>query len=74
VFSDLLDEPVYGIKVGPDVDIPARKTHIDEGRYSINRFINAQSRMMTMKKADIKAKLVVHRIVFSDNTVLKVEK
>lgn len=72
-FSDLLDDHLYGVKVTPDVSIAPGKTYIDKGQYRINRFINEQTRMRDMKKADIKATLLVRRVVFTDNTVLQIE-
>jgi hypothetical protein len=69
-FADLLDSHLYGIKISPDLSLAAGGTHEDKGRYDINQFINEQTRMKGMKKADIKATLTVHRIVFTDNTVV----
>ena len=68
-FVDLLGTRVYGIKISPDLHIPADKTVTDKGEYSVNQFIPEQARMAQMKKEDIKAALVVRRLVFADNSV-----
>lgn len=73
-FTDLLDENLYGIKVSPDLSIAPAKTYVEKGQYGINQFINGQARMRAMKKADIKATLVVRRVVFTDNTVMQIER
>jgi hypothetical protein len=69
LFSDLLGNQVYGIKVSPDHLIPAGKVISDKGQYSVNQFIAEQARMAQMKKEDIKATLIVRKLVFADNSV-----
>jgi hypothetical protein len=64
-----LGSQIYGIKVGPDRLIPAGKTVTDKGEYSVNQFVSEQARMAQMKKEDIKATLVVQKLVFADNSV-----
>ena len=63
--------PVPGCEhcFSPDLHIPADKTVTDKGEYSVNQFIPEQARMAQMKKEDIKAALVVRRLVFADNSV-----
>ena len=73
-FTDLLDAKLYRIKVTPDINIASGTTHKNFGKYPINQFISEQCRMRDIKKADIKATLDVTRIVFTDNTVLKVSR
>ena len=73
-FYDLLDDHLYGIKVTPDMTIGAGNVRTESGQYRLNQFMNKHHRMKNMNKADIKAKLQVERIVFTDNTVLKVSK
>lgn len=72
-FFDLLDRFVYGIKVSPDVAIAPGDTHTGAGDYDVNQFISEQMRMKDMQKADIRARLDVKNIVFSDNTILNLE-
>ena len=72
--QDLLDDHLYGIKVTPDMTIGAGNVRTESGQYRLNQFMNKHHRMKNMNKADIKAKLQVERIVFTDNTVLKVSK
>jgi hypothetical protein len=69
IFKDLLGERIYGITVSPDQIIEAGKIQTDTGDYEINEFISDQTRMMKMKKEDIQATLIVHKIVFSDNSI-----
>ena len=73
-FYDLLDEHLYGIKVTPDMMIGSGDVRTESGQYRLNQFMNKHHRMKNMDKADIKAKLMVERIVFTDNTVLKVSR
>ncbi len=68
-FSDLLGNQVFGIKVSPDRLISAGESVNDNGEYSVNQFIAEQARMAQMKKEDIKATLIVRKLVFADNTV-----
>jgi hypothetical protein len=68
-FSDLFGSHIYGIKVTPDHVIPAGKTITDSGQYSVNQFMPEQARLAQMKKEDVKATLVVSKLVFTDNTI-----
>jgi hypothetical protein len=72
-FSDLLDQHMYAIKISPDQTIAPGQRHTVLGDYPVNEFISDQLRMKDLKKADIKARLTVRRVVFSDNTVLEVK-
>jgi hypothetical protein len=49
--------------------IPADKVVTDKEEYPVNQFIAEQARMAGMKKEDIKATLVVQKLVFADNSV-----
>jgi len=68
-FADLLGSRIYGIKVSPDHLIPAGKTITDSSEYSVNQFMPEQARLAQMKKEDVKATLVVSKVVFTDNTI-----
>jgi hypothetical protein len=68
-FSDLLGSQIYGIKVTPDYLIPAGKAVTEKGDYSVNRFMPEQARLAKMKKEDVKATLVVQKLVFADNSI-----
>ncbi|MBF0233442.1 MAG: hypothetical protein HQK65_10455 [Desulfamplus sp.] len=72
-FKDLLGERIYGIKITPDLKIQPGKTVKDGGSFSINQFINSQSRMKEMSKEDIVVELVVRKLVFSDNSILEIK-
>ncbi len=71
-FKDLLDNKIYAIRIEPDIRIAPGATFISSGSYNVNPFIPDDSRLADMQKEDIKAELVISRIVFEDNTVLKV--
>ncbi|MFA6596152.1 MAG: hypothetical protein WCS69_00405 [Ignavibacteriaceae bacterium] len=73
-FYDLLDSRLFGIKIGPDIIIPAKQLVEENGSYSINQFINEENRMKTMNKEDVKAVLNVKKIVFDDNSIINLDK
>src|SRR4030095_2816116 len=66
-FADLLGSHIYGIKISPDHLIPAGKAITDTGQYNVNQFMPEQARLAQMKKEDVKATLVVSKLVFTDN-------
>jgi len=68
-FGDLLGSHIYGIKVTPDDLIPAGKAVTDNGDYSVNQFMPEQARLAQMKKEDVKATLIVQKLVFTDNSI-----
>ncbi|HSS16163.1 MAG TPA: hypothetical protein VLQ29_04205 [Candidatus Dormibacteraeota bacterium] len=67
-FYDLQENQVFGIKVNPERSIPAGQVIVEKGDYSVNEFSPEQVRMAQMKKEDIKATLVVQKLVFADNS------
>jgi hypothetical protein len=69
IFRDLLGEKVYAIKVSPDLKLPVRKNVVDEGAYPANEFIPEQMRLKGMDKENVRAELVVTKVVFDDGTV-----
>lgn len=68
-FADLLGSHMYGIKVNPDQLLPAGKSTTSTGEYSVNQFMPEQARLAQMKKEDVKATLVVSKLVFTDNSI-----
>jgi len=68
-FADLLGSHIYDIKVNPDHLIPAGQSITDTGQYPINQLMPEQARLAQMKKEDIKATLVVSKVVFTDNSI-----
>jgi hypothetical protein len=68
-FADLLGSHIYDIKINPDHLVPAGQSVTDIGRYPINQFMPEQSRLAQMKKADVKATLIVSKVVFTDNSI-----
>ena len=67
-FYDLQENLVFGIKVNPERSIPADQVIAEKGDYRVNEFSPEQVRMAQMKKEDIKATLVVQKLVFADNS------
>jgi hypothetical protein len=67
-FYDLQENQVFGIKVNPERSIPAGQVIAEKGDYTVNEFSPEQVRMAQMKKEDIKATLVVQKLVFADNS------
>lgn len=70
-FKDLLGAKLYAIKITPDLKILAGKSATDKGLYSINQFMTEQYRLKDLDKKDVVVELVVHQIVFDDNTIMK---
>ena len=68
-FADLLGSRIYDIKINPDHLIPAGQSITDTGQYSINQLIPEQARLAQMKKEEVKATLVVLKVVFTDNSI-----
>jgi hypothetical protein len=68
-FRDLLGEKVYKIRVDPDLKLPPGKDVTDTGYYDANPFIPDQMRMKGMAKENIKADLIVLKVVFADGSV-----
>jgi len=72
-FKDLLGERVYGIQVDHDLKIPAQKEITDTGYYSANQFIPDQMRLKSMAKENVKAELIVTKVVFADGSIYSSE-
>jgi hypothetical protein len=68
-FADLLGSHIYDIKVNPDHLITAGQSITDTGQYPINQLMPEQARLGQMKKEDVKATLVVSKVVFRDNSI-----
>ena len=68
-FADLLGSHIYDIKVNPDHLITAGQSITDTGQYPINQLMPEQARLGQMKKEDVKAKLIVSKVVFADNSI-----
>jgi Protein of unknown function (DUF2939) len=68
-FTDLLDSEMYRIKVNPDRHIPAGEAVTDTANYDINQFSPEQARMAQIRKEDIRAALIVRKLVFGDNSI-----
>jgi len=67
-FADLLGSHMYDVKVNPDHLVTAGQSITDTGQYPINQLMPEQARLGQMKKEDVKATLVVSKIVFTDNS------
>ena len=68
-FADLLGSHIYDITFNPDHLIPAEQSITDTGQYPINQLMPEQARLAQMKKEDVKATLVVSKLVFTDNSI-----
>jgi hypothetical protein len=68
-FADLLGSHIYDIKINPDHLIPPGQSITDTNEYPINQLMPEQARLAQMKKEDVKATLVVSKLVFTDNSI-----
>lgn len=68
-FADSLSSHIYDIKVNRDHLIPAGQSITDTGQYPINQLMPEQARLGQIKKEDVKATLVVSKLVFTDNSI-----
>jgi len=68
-FADLPGSHIYDIKINPDQLIPAGQSITATGQYPINQLMPEQARLAQMKKEDVKATLVVSKLVFTDNSI-----
>jgi hypothetical protein len=68
-FADLLDQNLFAIRIPPDLKYAPGATVTDAGDYQANKFIPEQLRMRKMDKSDVKAVLIVRKVVFDDKTV-----
>jgi hypothetical protein len=70
-FADLLGSHIYEININPDHLISAGQSVTDTNQYPINQLMPEQARLAQMKKEDVKATLVVSKLVFMDNSIGK---
>ena len=68
-FADLLGSHIYDIKINPDRLVPAGQSVTEIGRYPINQLMPEQARLAQIKKDDVKATLIVSKVVFTDNSI-----
>jgi hypothetical protein len=68
-FADLLGSHLYDIKINPDHLVPAGQSVTDIGRYPINQLMPEQARLAQIKKDDVRATLIVSKVVFTDNSI-----
>jgi len=68
-FADLPGSHIYDIKVNPDQLIPAGQSITATGQYPINQLMPEQARLAQIKKEEVKATLVVSKLVFTDNSI-----
>jgi hypothetical protein len=69
VFSDLLGEKIMGLQLNRDVIYPAGEVTATSGAWNVNTFQPAEMRLLNIKHEDVKADLIVKKVVFDDNTV-----
>src|SRR5262245_11621862 len=68
-FADLRGSRMYDIKINPDHLVPAGQSVTDIGRYPINQLMPEEARLAQIKKDDVKATLIVSKVVFTDNSI-----
>lgn len=69
-FKDLLGDHLYSVTISPDLSIPAGGTIVDQGNRRNKRLLGRGHQMVSMQVENIKAILVVEKVVFDDGTVL----
>jgi hypothetical protein len=61
VFSDLLGEKLIGIRLIPDVVVPAENTDWCQGEWGVNQFQPGEQRLSSLKHDDVKATLTIQK-------------
>ncbi len=69
-FRDLLGELLYSITITPNLDLPAGQTMTDQGNHRNKRLLGRGHQLVGMEMKDLKAELIVNKLVFDDGTVL----
>lgn len=69
LFTDLLGEKLISIRLAPDVTYLPREPAQASGEWNVNQFESGEQRMARLEHDDIKATLVIQKVVFSDNTI-----
>ncbi|MDD2817124.1 MAG: hypothetical protein PHP00_15565 [Thiotrichaceae bacterium] len=69
-FKNLLGGHLYSIQLNHDSHIPAGGTLLDQGGRDNSRLLSQWHQMTKVTPQDVKAELVVKKIVFSDNSIL----
>ena len=73
VFSDRLGSELITIRVLPDVVYPPDTPVPVTGKWPTNLFKPEEARLRTINHDDVIPRLVVHRVVFADNTIWSAE-
>jgi uncharacterized coiled-coil protein SlyX len=68
-FSDLLGGLLYTVTLGKQLQLAAGQMLVDKGTQINQRLIAEQHPLKRMNERDVKAELMVRRIVFEDDTV-----
>jgi hypothetical protein len=69
IFQDLLGAQLLVIKLDPDVHYPPHQSTPTQGAWGLNLMSSEQMRLQHMKHDDVKPELLIHRVVFDDNTI-----
>lgn len=69
LFTDLLGEKLIAIQITRDVKYPAGGSTPTSGSWPVNQFEPGEARINKLKHDDIKATLVIRKVVFDDNSV-----
>jgi hypothetical protein len=68
-FTDLPGEQLILLRVMPDVHYPANTSTSATGIWDYNQFDGEQARLTSMNHDDIKATLIIQKVLFLDGTV-----
>jgi hypothetical protein len=69
LFTDLLGEKLISIRLFQDLKYPGDEANPMSGEWNVNQFEPGEQRMATIDHDDVKATLIIQKVVFSDNTV-----
>jgi hypothetical protein len=69
MFTDLLGEQLMSIRLFPDIRYPPGEPNTASGQWNVNQFEQGEQRMAMIDHDDVKATLIIQKVVFSDNTV-----
>lgn len=67
-FSDLLGGLLYTVTLGKQVQLAPGQTLVDKGTQANQRLIAEQHPLKRMNEQDVKAELMVRRIIFDDDS------
>jgi hypothetical protein len=69
LFTDLLGEKLMSIRLFPEVKYPPGEPAPASGEWHVNQFEPSEQRMARIDHDDVKAILVIQKVVFADNSI-----